>query len=165
MFKKKKKLIIFFKVFDLRIWIFIIVIISTAPSLVSILKMNDNPERGTHRIVSMILENYLQFWGIFCQQGLAGNAHWAIRKKYKNYVTFWLVIRLRVTSRRVNHGCRFGFLFLWFFSFPLRPRPAFLFLYPFFSRLWKGMKRKRSFEAKFRTFGNFNFFLYFFFSF
>ncbi|KAL2712484.1 hypothetical protein V1478_018007 [Vespula squamosa] len=61
----------YFKVFDSKIWIFIIVIILTAPSLVAILKMNDNPERGIHRIVSMILENYLQFWGIFCQQGLA----------------------------------------------------------------------------------------------
>lgn len=45
--------------------------------------MVDNPERGTHRIVSMILENYLEFWGIFCQQGLAGNTCWTIRK-YKN---------------------------------------------------------------------------------
>ncbi|XP_047350330.1 glutamate receptor ionotropic, delta-2-like [Vespa velutina] len=60
-----------FKVFDLKIWIFIIVIISTAPSLVSILKMTENPKRGTHQVISMILENYLQFWGIFCQQGLA----------------------------------------------------------------------------------------------
>ncbi|KAF7401107.1 hypothetical protein HZH68_006927 [Vespula germanica] len=75
----------YFKVFDLKVWIFIIVIISIAPSLVTILKMVDNPERGTHRIVSMILENYLEFWGIFCQQGLAGNICWTIRK-YKNCV-------------------------------------------------------------------------------
>ncbi|KAI4493411.1 hypothetical protein M0804_001587 [Polistes exclamans] len=62
----------YFKVFDLKIWIFIIVIILTAPSLVSVLKMNDIQERNIYRIISMVLENYLEFWGIFCQQGLDG---------------------------------------------------------------------------------------------
>ncbi|XP_043487217.1 glutamate receptor 2-like [Polistes fuscatus] len=62
----------YFKVFDSKIWIFIIVIISTAPSLVSVLKMNDIQERNIYRIISMVLENYLEFWGIFCQQGLDG---------------------------------------------------------------------------------------------
>ncbi|KAI4485058.1 hypothetical protein M0802_012816 [Mischocyttarus mexicanus] len=62
----------YFNVFDSKIWIFIIVIISTAPSLVSVLKMNDIQEHDIYQIISMVLENYLQFWGIFCQQGLAG---------------------------------------------------------------------------------------------
>ncbi|XP_015190560.1 PREDICTED: glutamate receptor ionotropic, delta-1-like [Polistes dominula] len=62
----------YFKVFDSKIWIFIIVIISTAPSLVSVLKMNDIQECNIYQIISMILENYLQCWGIFCQQGLNG---------------------------------------------------------------------------------------------
>ncbi|KAK2576889.1 hypothetical protein KPH14_005514 [Odynerus spinipes] len=62
----------YFKVFDLKIWLFIIFIITIAPFLVSLLKMNELREGETHRIVSIIIENYLQFWGIFCQQGLTG---------------------------------------------------------------------------------------------
>lgn len=62
-----------FKAFSSDIWMIMISMIVLIPALITLIKIHQSKKMISH----IIAENYLNVWGIFCQQGLSGK-----NKKY-----------------------------------------------------------------------------------
>ncbi|XP_043487521.1 uncharacterized protein LOC122514650 [Polistes fuscatus] len=56
----------YFRTFNYKIWISLLILILTIPILLAFMKIIANQRN----FVSLLLDSYLQIWGIFCQQGL-----------------------------------------------------------------------------------------------